>query len=248
MLLPGKEATPSLSSGRPSALPEEYRTLAKGEILIFLGDFAVSTAETSFVVMRLYDKNLLTIQRVGSGISISADIWDDDGKIFATIENNRFRVNSNKTIPLIRPDPHTLMVEDERKARVLTVRFLNPSTIKIGGIFRAGGKYPVIVDEDIITFGPLQIKEGFALHVRGQSIFEWPGQVLHSKTYLKPEDSIPNNAGICRFDNSNGTFNLTLKNSSGDEYSVLQLGGLNVPDGTVTSARAVFRLRNIIGD
>jgi len=103
-------------------------------MVIFVGDFAISTAETSFVVLKLYDKELLKIHKVGSGISVSANIWDDDGKLFATIENNKIRINPNKTIPPIRPDSHTLIVEDEKKIRILSVRFLNPSTIKISGV------------------------------------------------------------------------------------------------------------------
>ncbi len=246
ILLPANEVTPNLNipPGRPSGIPEEAVTVAKGEMIIFVGDFAISTAESSFVVLKLYGKDLLKITKVENGISVSADIWDEDGKIFATIENNRFRVNPNKTIPLIRPDPHTLIVEDERKIRVLSVRFLNPSTVKIGGIFRAGGKYPVIVSENEITFGPLLIKGGFVLHVKGRSVFEWPGQFPDAKGYLSPNDKIETGKAMLGVAMKNGAFNVILKDSRGGEYSIFQVGGSDVPEGTEIWGAGSFQLRS----
>jgi hypothetical protein len=245
ILLPANEATPNLNipPGRPSGVPEEAVTVAKGEMIIFVGDFAVSTAESSFVVLNLYGKDLLKITKIRNGISVSADIWDEDGKIFATIEKNKFRVNPNKTIPLIRPDPHTLIVEDERKVRVLSVRFLNPSTVKIAGIFRAGGRYPVIVGENDITFGPLLIKGGFVLHVKGRSIFEWPGQFPDAKVYLSPDDKIETDKAALGLAMKNGAFNIILKDSRGGEYSIFQIGGSDVPKGTEIWGAGSFQLR-----
>ncbi len=246
LLLPGKEPAPMLHipPGRPVGVPEEAVTVTKGEMLLFVGDFAVSTAEKSFVVLKLYGKDLLTITRVDNGISVSADIWDEDGKILATVENNKFRVNQNKTIPFIRPDPHTLIVEDERKVRVLSVRFLNPTTIKIGGIFRGGGKYPVTVGENEITFGPLLIQGGIVLHVKGKSIFDWPGQFPNAKAYLGPSDKIETNKAVLGVAVKNGAYKLILKDSRGAEYSILQVGGHDVPEGTELWPAVSFQLRS----
>jgi hypothetical protein len=219
-------------------------TVSKGEIIILAGDFAVSTAESSFVVLRLYGKDLLTMKKVGTGISLSADIWNEDGKVLTTIEDNKFRVNANTTIPIIRPDPHTLMVDDERKTRVLSVRFLNPSTIKIAGVFRAGGKYPVIIGEHDITFGPLLIKDGFVFHVKGKSIFDWPGEISGSKRFFAPVDRIEADKFVAGIAWKDGTFNVILKNSKGDEYSIFQIGGPDVPEGTELWPVVGFQVRS----
>lgn len=244
LLLPGDEKTPNLHipCGRPPGVPEKAVTIAKGEMVLLVGDFAISTAEKSFVVLKLYGKDLLTMTRVDNGISVSTDIWDEEGKILATIENNQFRVNPNKTIPLIRPDPHTLIVEDERKVCVLSVRFLNPSTIKIGGIFRAGGRYAVIVGKNEITFGPLLIKGGIALHVKGRSIFEWPGQFPNTK--LSIDDKIETDKATLRLVSGNNGCNIVIKDHHGEEYSLVQVGGSDVPEGTKLWIAAEFQLRS----
>jgi len=48
----------------------------------------------------------------------------------------------------------------------------------------------VIVGDHEITFGPLLIGKGVALHLKGQAIFEWPGQLPNTKVNLSPQDKI----------------------------------------------------------
>src|SRR5205085_128599 len=54
-----------------------------------------------------------------------------------------------------------------------SIRFLNPSTLAITGIFRSKGKYPVTMGENEIAFGPLRIASLIALHLQGSPLFEW---------------------------------------------------------------------------
>ena len=233
LLEPANEPTPHPS---PHIVPEvrsrwpaEAFTASDSEMTVVIGNLAVSTAESSFVVLRLYDKDLIKISRVGTGISVSADVWNEEGKILVTIEDNKLRVNSKNTIPILRPDPHTLIVEDERKERVLSVRFLNPKAIKIEGIFRAGGKYPVIIDEKTVSFGPLLIRDGIGYHVRGKAIFDFPGKIPGKKNILRPDDNIEPDDLTLGLSAMNSVVNIIAKDTHGAEYSLVQLGQDNVP-------------------
>lgn len=244
-LLPGNEPFPELHvpPGKPANVPDRAFTIASNEVALLLGNFVVSTQERSFTVLKLYGKDLLKLTVAeGNKVRIWADIWDDDGRLLATFENSKLRVNKNNTLPLLRPDPHTLTIQNERKENVLLVQLINKRCIKIGGIFKAGGKYPVIINDNQITFGPLIIGSGIALHVQGSAIFEWPG-TFKDKLYLGTEDEIPVDGAQLGVAMNNGAANLILRNIQGEEFSLFQIGGSNVPEGTELWPAFSFMLR-----
>jgi len=227
----------------PPDAPVDATRPAKGELLILAGQFAISTPEKSFVLLKLYGKDLLKIDRIKTGIAVSADIWNTNNKIVATIESNRFRVNPSAAIPITRPDPHTLLVDDDQKVRVLSVRFLNPTTIRIAGVFRADGKYPVVITETNITFGPLVIEQGVAFHLQGKSIFEWPGAVQNIPS-LSDQPIAPGRARLHYFE-SDGAFNLAVEDQPGRKFSIFQIGGSDVPAGTHIWVGGSFKIRDL---
>lgn len=245
LLTPASDTRPPINfrprSDKPDNIPDAT-TVANREIVIFLGRFAFSTSEPSFTVLRVYGKDLLTIKRLrwSSKISVSSDVWTQEGKIAVTIENNQFRVNPNNTLPVKRPDRHTLVVEDERKNQVLYVRFINPSTVRITGTFWAGGKYPVIVDDQNIIFGPLLIGSGAALHIRGRSVFEWPGEFHGDKSPI--DVKTPETGASLRLVEENNVANVII-DTNGEEFSLFQVGGADVPKGTALHIEGEFSLR-----
>ena len=177
-------------------------TLADGELAILLGPFAISTPQSSFTVLRLYGKDVVRIDRNKNAIAVSADIWSEDGKIMASIETNRFRINPNRIAYFDTPDPHTLIVTDERKTQVLFIRYLNPTTVKITGVFRSSGEHPVIIDENEMTFGPFVFGRWAALHLTGKHLFSWDATVppdLPEPGHTNAVQSIHQQNGISTF-------------------------------------------------
>lgn len=228
--------------GRPPHAPETAWTVYDDEMILLIGPFVVSTSSNAFTILKLYGKDILGV-RIDDGLAkIDADIWDKDGRLLTTIEQNRLRVNQNNTLPVLRPDPHTFIVQNEKKENVLYFEFLNQRCIRIKGIFRSDGKYPVVVSDDEITFGPLVYTTGMALHIQGSSIFEWPGKI-DNKKFLKPTQELKANEASLGIGNNNGAINIMLKMKNGDEYSIFQIGGTDVPEGTQLWPAFGFKLK-----
>ncbi len=214
-------------------MPNSAKVVSSDEVVILLGNFAVSTSEQSFVLLNLYGKNLLSISRQPSGrIAITAEIWGKDGNLLVDIKDNKFRPNPIRTLPVIRADPHWLKVEDERKNRVLSARFINKKTIRVSGIFRTeGGAYPVVINKSTVSFGPLLIKGGIAFHVKGSPLLEWPGKL---KGHSSPSDgSFSSRRCPPKCYQRNGAGRLYITDATGHAVSIMRIGGPDVPEGTV---------------
>jgi hypothetical protein len=231
-LKPANEPSPKLTV--PDV--EEWRSsdplfsVRSDEVLLLLGDFAVSTAASNFVVLRLYGEDLLTISRTNTGISVFANVLNEDGELFAALEGNRFRINQKTTIPITTPDKHSLIVEDVRKKQVLNVRFLNPTTIKITGTFKTReGPHSVVIGETNIVFNWLSVFGGIALHVEGESIFDWPGYSTNSLKRLlpTPKTEIPSNKTHLVHDFTNNVTRVILRTQD-EDFLFVQIGGKNV--------------------
>jgi hypothetical protein len=78
---------------------------------------------------------LLTLHRKGKSVALDANIFDDHGVLIAALDANRPEINQHNALDWDRPDEHTLTVTDQKKRRVLYVRFENPRTMYIEGIF-----------------------------------------------------------------------------------------------------------------
>ena len=246
VLEPSNEPFPRLLSptGRPPSWPDSAFQIGTNEIALLLGELVVSTPEKSFSVLTLYGKELLRLTITDDRrVRLWIDVWDDDGRLLATIEDSVLRINKNNTLPVLRPNPHTLIIQNERKIEVLKLRFLNPRTLRLSGIFKAGGKYPVIIGDDEISFGPLIVSGGMALHLRGKSLFEWPG-TLTNRLYFGSKDEIPIDGAQLGMAINDGAMNLILRTKNGEEFSLMQLGGKDVPEGTELWPAFSFRLKS----
>ena len=155
-------------------LPPGYLKVPKNELVVLFGPLMISTPDADFSVLRLYGRNLVRLSRIGSGIAVSTDIFGEDGKIMAVVSSNRFQVSVKNAALFDRPDSHSLIVYDDKKHPVLSVRYINRQTLKITGDFRTEGKYPVLVNEKEIKFGSIVLGPGRCLHLEGDRLLEWP--------------------------------------------------------------------------
>lgn len=227
LLIGGDDPSPPIhisKDARPPNSPDSAWYAASDETVVWLGPVVVSTKASRFTIVNLYGKDVLSVKVTNGVARIDADFWDRDRRLVATIEDNHYRANQNNTLPPLRPDRHTLIVQNERKGTVLHFRFLNPKCIKITGTFRSDGPYPVIVKDDHIAFGPLVISNGIALHIQGSTLFEWPGSITN-KLYSGGDAVIPKGRAFVGIGEHDGAMVAMLKTSSGEEFSVMQLGG-----------------------
>jgi hypothetical protein len=125
LLLPGTAATPANPC---EPIPADAMT-------ILLGRSASYTSQFPHTVLRIRGQDVLTMDRQGGRIAISARVFSRDGRIVADIAQNEFHINPNNYFRKERPRPQTLRVFDQENRKVLDVDFLNPRAIRFSGIF-----------------------------------------------------------------------------------------------------------------
>jgi len=86
------------------------------------------------------------VRQSGSGIYVDAQLFAEDGRIMAKIEDNKFSVNQNNTFD-VGGDRSTLIVHDDHDREVLNVRFMNPTTIRIYATFPLSQGMSIMANE-----------------------------------------------------------------------------------------------------
>jgi len=113
--------------------------------------------------------NVLGIERTPQGINIEAKLYDAQGRLVATINDNTFHALSGKSYLVDRHgDLSTLAVTDQNGEEVLFVRYLNPMAVIARGVFGCPGHRIVPVRD-------------------GQPI---PGLVMHSACFFNTYTAI----------------------------------------------------------
>lgn len=110
-------------------------------------------------IIKLAGENVLSINKINKGVTVTCLLRSDDGKVVVGIKDNKFNINPNNYWYSEQPDKHTLVVYDQKGNMALNVRYLNPTAIKILGTFHYS-KAPyasVIVDDEKIVL-PTGIK------------------------------------------------------------------------------------------
>ncbi len=142
-LVPGNDPTPdSACSGE------------KDLLLVFLGPLAAGANKFPNTVFTAGGTPRMTINKNGRGeVAVTTDIYDENENIIVSIRDNAFTV-ANDVFQVQRPDKSTLIVViRRRKERVLDVRFLNKTAIRIWGHFRYPGARELVVTGEEIRVG-----------------------------------------------------------------------------------------------
>ena len=158
LLVPADEPDPAVLAELVKNIPSERSALRSqvmdrdsGLLKIFFGLNAAFTSRDSQPILKIDGQELLSISRTAAGISVDAKIFDADGKIVAQIENSEFFINQNAAFRIKRPDSHSLIVYDNRAEKVLDIRYLNRSSVRVNGVFRYGKLDPCIMTDTIMT-------------------------------------------------------------------------------------------------
>ena len=138
VLRPANETSP------PTSCPQ----IPKDAIILLLGASTAYTTASHSTVLKVAGEDLLSIDRQEGGITVSATLYSQDRKVVAKIRDNVFEVNPSSYFQREPSDRHTLIVSDHEGQRVLNVRHINSSAIKILGKFHTA-KGVVQIGEDV---------------------------------------------------------------------------------------------------
>ena len=127
-LVPGDTATPD----------NVCEVIPKGALRILLGPMAAWATSFPSNVVVIDGDSILSMNRTADGrISLSTDIYDENHDIIAEIKDNHYDVDSS-AFKVARDNLSDLSVFIRHdKEQVLDVRYLNPTTISIRGVFRS---------------------------------------------------------------------------------------------------------------
>jgi hypothetical protein len=132
-LQPANEATPTTSCDN---IPAQFK--AAGSALVIVGDtgFIPPNPFQDWTAIELGQCYPLTLHRDENGISVSADVYSTTGEPLGQIRNNRYNISGANNLIVERTgDLSSLVVHDEQGHELLFVRYVNPNTIRIRGIF-----------------------------------------------------------------------------------------------------------------
>jgi hypothetical protein len=161
--------TPGDGPVPPEYLPSILGDISKAPPDIFfalLGNSAVFDNNFPFVVLRHGDENIITIERDGDGILISAKFYDKDGKMVCELVKNELRTNEKSSLFWkSERKAHWLGVFSDEKTAVCEIEFINKNTVRILGDFYAQNAFPIVIKPDEQIFGKMH----FSGNVFGQA-------------------------------------------------------------------------------
>jgi hypothetical protein len=99
----------------------------------------------------------LAVRRTSAGISVDADIASPSGDIIAEIRDNEFHLVPSQIAFPRRPDRSTLTLIGRKGEELLWIRYLNPRSMKVRGLFSCAGHGTIRVADDVISVPPERI-------------------------------------------------------------------------------------------
>jgi hypothetical protein len=164
LLLPGNEPDPPPPLPCPSVPPNALKA--------FLGTSLAYTTAGEFTVLRIKGIDVLRLRRTPNGIAILAKVFSEGGKVVAQIVDNRLYVNPGDFIRIERPDSHSLVAYDLHQRQVLAIRYLNPQSVRVVGVFHLPERPAVVINEDEILLGTVRVRHACVGESRTAFAFE----------------------------------------------------------------------------
>jgi hypothetical protein len=140
-LQPGNELAPAGACAANPADPNSWVLLIGTAGIIFNGPI-------DFPFLTVGNCPVLTISRDSSGVSVSADLFDDGGRLIATIKNNEFHAISGTSTRVERDHDLSKLVIMQGQQELLFVNYLNKSTVRVRGVFGCPGHHTVPVRDN----------------------------------------------------------------------------------------------------
>jgi hypothetical protein len=128
--------------------PAPCPVLPSGALKVFLGKSVAWSLADEVTILRIKGIDVLSLTRTPNGMAIQAKTFSEDGRLVAEIVDNRFYINPDNFFLMKKPDAHSLVVYDKQGRKVLNLRYLNPHSVTILGIFQVLGSLPVVITAD----------------------------------------------------------------------------------------------------
>jgi hypothetical protein len=148
-LLPADDYTPGLCY-KPE---QNYLTL-------LLGNTPITTKSFPQNAINVHGRILLSINKRGAAVAVSAEIVSPDTRYIAVLEDNHWKTNPNNYMSKYNPDFSSLIVDDQHNKRVLDVRYMNECVIRIYLILRYDGAEVEFNERGVFVDGWLSLVSG----------------------------------------------------------------------------------------
>jgi hypothetical protein len=158
VLYPGNVPRPPVSCPAP---------IDPSDFMVLLGDNAYLGKNFPRTLLSLRGEEIIVADQTPEGaLTLRAlRVFDSKNEIIARIDERGFWIHPNSR--KLRPDRSTLIVYDSDDRQVLNLRFLNPTTISITGLFRSRGSAVLIDDQGILVGWGNRISRSCAFSVGG---------------------------------------------------------------------------------
>jgi hypothetical protein len=141
---------------------------SKGEMIVFLGKFAVLVDTFPKDVLIVNGKKSITVDKNPDGsMSISLDIFDDTGHIITRINKGEFDV-INDVLRRERKDRHSLRIVSNKGIEVINMKYINKSALWLNMTLNYPHHTRLIIDEHGIRLGNGAIVTDQLQCVKGQ--------------------------------------------------------------------------------
>lgn len=139
-----------IPSNKPFPDPDLEAPL--NSVVLFLGNAKSVVYSFPHCILLAGGRPVLTISENTNGATVSADFFDKNGNIVASLQNNKFHINPLNAFNIERPDSSSLIVRDQQNITVLDVRFLNPQAIMLNGVLRTPNGREIIISTNLGPF------------------------------------------------------------------------------------------------
>jgi hypothetical protein len=142
LLKPAKGPTP------PNAC--DATPLPSGSMKILIGDNAFAwPGFGKFTAIQIGACQTISMERTPLGISVDADVYDELGRLIAQIRNNEIMaLKGDNYSPKQFRDGSSLTIKDAHGQEVFNVLYINPSTVRVRGVFGCPGHKTIAVKDD----------------------------------------------------------------------------------------------------
>ena len=118
------------------------------EFIVNCGNQTIIAKHFPVSCISLNGRDLISIDKLGDELKVSAHVYSEDHRIIAKIEQNNFTLNPNNTFDLVNEPRNILAIQDDHENWILKVNYHNRRSTTITGIFGEGIEKYVILNPD----------------------------------------------------------------------------------------------------
>jgi hypothetical protein len=123
--------------------------------LMFIAGSNVTTFDSPFskaALLTLDSTHLISVERQGNKLSFDVDLFDEDGNIAVKIIRDEFHLMSNSKFAYRErsDDLSEITVYDNKDQEILYIKYENPSTVILRGVFHSSDRALATITNDAI--------------------------------------------------------------------------------------------------